>query len=192
MARDDRTGFVVGAVMIGAMVVVSALMLGSSGGFAEVSERAESGDGYFAFVLGFCVLLALGLYLRLIRPYLKRRRLGFAVDEHGIWWVDRDEASLLAWPDIAGVGCGFVKVPWTRFSLYSPHQRDLHVEVYLHQMTRARHRHLAELWGVEEEAAHPHMPRIRLRFGEVAPVMMEEFANAVREHDARRWLGLRQ
>lgn len=177
-------------VLIGVLVFGALTALGYNavaggdldGGVATVIGGTIT--GFFALGLLFCVLAAA------VFPARRHRLPGVAVDAAGIWWYRDRHATLVPWPDIAGVGIGHLRAPSVAQVAGSSlgNRKNPALEVFL------RTPHLPEgsvlrTWAAAEPAPNPALPADRLRF--VLPTGSDGHGlrTAVERHAPRLWVG---
>jgi hypothetical protein len=175
-------------VLIGVLVFATLTALGYNaiGDFEGGVEKVIGGivTALFAAGLFFCALAAVMFPLR------RHRLPGVAVDAAGIWWYRDRRATLVPWPEIAGVGVGYLQAPAAAVvGGSSPGQRkNLALEVFLHTPDLPAGSAL-RTWSATEPAPAPTLPADRLRFVMPAGADRRDLHAAVERYAPRLWVG---
>lgn len=177
-------------VLIGVLVFAALTALGynafAGGAFDDGVEKVIGGiiTGLFATGLLFCVLAAVML------PFRRHRLPGVAIDAAGVWWYRDRHATLVPWPDIAGVGVGYLQAPTAAVvGGSSPGQRkNLALEVFLRRPDLPEGSAL-RTWSATEPSPAPALPADRLRFVIPAGSDRHDLHAAVARYAPQLWVG---
>jgi hypothetical protein len=177
-------------VLAGVLVFAGLTVLGydavAGGDLEGGAEKVIGGiiTGFFAFGLFFSLLAVV------VFPFRRHRLPGVAIDAAGVWWYRDRGATLVPWPDIAGVGVGYLKAPAVAVvggsSLGQP--KDFALEVFLRTPDLPENSAL-RTWSVTEPAPVPTLPADRLRFAVPAGSDRRDLHAAVARHAPRLWVG---
>jgi hypothetical protein len=152
-------------VFIGVLMFAALTALGynafASGDFEDGVAKVIGGiiTGLFAVGLFFCVLAAV------MFPFRRHRLPGVAIDGAGVWWYRDRRATLVPWPDIAGVGVGYLQAPAAAVVGGSSlgQRKNVALEVFLRTPDLSEGSAL-RTWSATEPAPAPTLPADRLRF----------------------------
>ena len=147
-------------------------------------ERVIGGiiTGFFACLLLFCAVGAVRL--------LVGGGSGLpsvAVDSAGVWFVRGPSSTLVAWPEIAGVGIGYLRPPRVTVLAGSSLRlrKNFALEVFLHGPVPPA---LAP-WSASEPPPRPDLPADRLRYVLLLATDRTDLAAAISRHAPALWLG---
>ena len=155
-----------------------------SGDFEDGVEKVIGGTitGLFAVGLLFCVLAAV------MFPSRRHRLPGVAIDAAGVWWHRDRAATLVPWPDIAGVGVGYLQAPAAAVVGGSSlgQRKNLALDVFLRTTDLPS---ALRTWSATESPPIPTLPADRLRF--ILPTGGDghDLHAAVERHAPRLWVG---
>jgi hypothetical protein len=177
-------------VLIGVLVFAALTALGfnafASGDFEDGAEKVIGGiiTGFFAVGLSFCVLAVV------LFPFRRHRLPGVAIDATGVWWYRDRGATPVPWPDIAGVGVGYLRAPTAAVVGGSSlgHRKDFALEVFLRAPDLPDGAAL-HAWSATEPPPIPALPADRLRFAIPTGSDRHDLRAAVARHAPRLWVG---
>lgn len=152
-------------VLIGVLVFAALTALGynafAGGDFEDGVAKVIGGivTGLFAVGLVFCALAAV------MFPFRRHRLPGVAIDASGIWWWRDRHATLVPWPDVAGVGVGYLRAPAAAAVGGSSLRlrENFALEVFLRTPDLPEGSAL-RTWAATEPPPNPTLPPDRLRF----------------------------
>lgn len=177
-------------VLIGVLVFGILTALGynafAGGDFEDGVEKVIGGivTGFFAVGLLFCVLAAV------VFPARRHRLPGVAIDAAGIWWYRDRRAALVRWPEIAGVGVGYLRAPAAAAVGGSSlrHPKNHALEVFLNTPDLPEDSAL-RTWSATEPPPTAGLPADRLRFVFPTGRDRHDLHAAVARHAPELWVG---
>jgi hypothetical protein len=177
-------------VLVGVLVFAALTALGYNafadgdfeGGVATVIGGIVT--GFFALGLLLCALAAV------MFPFRRHRMPGVAVDATGIWWWRDRHATLVPWPDIAGVGVGYLQAPAAAVVGGSSlgQRKNFALEVFLRNPDLPEGSAL-RTWAATEPPPNPVLPPDRLRFVFPTGSDRHDLHAAVARHASQLWVG---
>ncbi|ALG10596.1 hypothetical protein AOZ06_30165 [Kibdelosporangium phytohabitans] len=157
-----------------------------SGDFDSGTEQVIGGiiTGFLTLGLVFCG------YAAVTFPARRHRLPGVAVDAAGVWWYRERAATLVPWPDIAGVGVGYLRAPAAAVAGGSSlgRRRNFAFEVFL-RVPGLPARSVLRTWAATEPPPVPSLPADRLRFVVITGGDRHDLQAAVQRHAPRLWVG---
>ncbi len=148
------------------------------------AERVIGGiiTGFFACLMLFCAAGAVRLLLG-----GSGRLPSVAVDSAGVWFVRGPASTLVAWPEIAAVGIGYLRPP--RAAVVAGSSLGLRKNFALEVFPRGPMPSALAPWSASEPPPRPDLPTNRLRYVLLLASDRSDLAAAITRFTPALWLG---